>query len=93
MWLTKIDKHCPINSKVELTLKEIQTHVRRMGGEFDLENNTVVFRNPYTKTTCITTPFCNACEYEHYKDRSICRSCTCGNNFEWKDWGVKECMK
>lgn len=85
MWLTKIDKHCPINSKVELTLKEIQTYVRRLGGEFDLENNCVVFRNPYTKTTCIATPFCNACEYKYYEDRSICRSCICGNNFEWED--------
>lgn len=84
MWLTEIDKHCPINSKVELTLKEIQTYVRRLGGEFDLENNTVVFRNPYTKTNYIVTPFCNACEYEYYEDRSICRSCTSGNNFEWE---------
>lgn len=90
MWLTEIDKHCPINSKVELTLKEIQTHVRRLGGEFDLENSTVVFRNPYTKTTCIATPFCNACEYEYYEDRSICRSCTCGYNFKWKEWEVND---
>lgn len=85
MWLTEIDKHCPINSKVELTLKEIQTHVRRLGGEFDIENNGVVFRNPYTKTIYIAALFCNACEHKDYKDKYICRSCTCGNNFKWKD--------
>ena len=87
MWLTKIDKHNLWNSKVELTLWSLHNEVEKLGGSFEIEDKSVIFRNPYTKTTYIATPFCNACKYESYGDKSICRSCTNASHFSQKNKG------